>query len=76
MLLGLVLPGCTRGRWGRRRARGESGDVLFSEEFDGNVVSVVVQESPRICSSKLFVSGFSGTIVCVFEVCTDENRRG
>lgn len=64
MLLGRVPEGLARGRWGRRRARGERGDVVSDcDVVDEDVVFVVVlQDSLRICCSKLPGSGSLGSI--------------
>lgn len=65
MLFGRVPEGVARGRWSRRSARGERGDVVFdSDVVDEDVVFVVVlQDSLRICCIKLFGSGPLGFIL-------------
>jgi hypothetical protein len=66
MLLGRA-PGCARGRCGRLNARGDEGEDALSvaKSDEGVLIVFVVQESPRIGSTKRFVFEFSGSMVCV-----------
>lgn len=64
MLFGRVPVWLARGLWGRRKARGERGDVVSDcDVVDVDVAFVVVlHDSLRICCSKLSASGSLGSI--------------